>query len=99
DAFGRLKVVLPSPAPYVVPNKLNSAAYVVLLTAAPVISSHPVGAVGPPYAIMDPADKKLIGEAAAADKAPVIVVFPPTVTSPPTVTLVVTEREELIAVA
>jgi hypothetical protein len=46
---GKLNVVEPSPAPYVVPTMANSAAYVDLDTAAPEHRSHPEGAVDPAY--------------------------------------------------
>jgi hypothetical protein len=54
--FGKLKVVDPSPVPYVVPIAENSAEYVVLLTAEPSHNNHPAGKISATYIIMVPED-------------------------------------------
>ena len=53
---GRLNVAEPSPTPYSVSNTAKSWAYVVLDTAAPLQSSHPVGTsvVAPAYILIVP---------------------------------------------
>lgn len=51
---GMLNVVLPSPAPYVVPIAERSAAYVVRDTAEPSQMSQPVGAALPANCAMAP---------------------------------------------
>lgn len=53
-AFGKLKVVLPSPAPYVVLIAVNKAEYVVRDTALPSQLRYPLGAVVPAYGKMAP---------------------------------------------
>src|SRR5215471_5378104 len=51
---GTLKVVLPSPAPDVVPMALNRSEYVVLLTALPSQTNQPPGTTPPANSAMAP---------------------------------------------
>lgn len=64
---GRLNVVDPSPTPYVVEVIANNAAYVVLETAAPLASNHPVGAEDQAYGAIIPLGKTHV----SADPSPV----------------------------
>ena len=54
ERLGRLNVVVPSPTPYIVCNRANSAAYFVLDTACPLQRRNPVGAVEATHAKIEP---------------------------------------------